>query len=167
MSKYKCCICGADATICIKETTNGVTSEKYYCENCKGITDNSAYLEDLINNFFGMSHITMYGGSKTCICGATEKEVINSGKFGCAECYKTFSNVVNEYLNSRGCLTHKGKIPNKSNVESVKSQKKQLSEIDILRNELQKAISEQRFLDADRYANKIRALESKGGRNNG
>ena len=164
MIKARCSLCGAPATICIKETINGVTTEKYYCDNCKGMIDSGAGLESLINSFFGMGHKPVRGVSKTCVCGTTEQEVINNGKFGCSECYKTFANIINEYIASRGYLTHKGKVPNtaiggNNKEENKKSDTNIGNESDRLRAELQKAIDEQRFLDADKIAKQIKALE--------
>lgn len=168
MNKAKCSVCGAPATICIKETINGITRERYYCDNCKGMIDNGASLENLINSFFGMGHRVARADAKKCVCGTTEQEIIKNGKFGCSECYKTFNNIISDYMSSRGYLTHKGRVPKNINAagsdnlakEKVTSQDNAMSEADKLRIELQKAIDEQRFLDADKIAKQIKTLEN-------
>lgn len=155
---YYCCVCGKPATVCRKETKNGVTTVSYYCDDCAKLLDQGPSFSDLIAsmfNFGGDNHIYK-SKMRVCKCGTTERDVINSGKFGCAECYNVFRDIADNYLHQRGYLEHKGKAP-------IKFGNSSLSKIDSLKEQLAKAIAEQRFLDADSLSRQIAELQKKEG----
>lgn len=151
---YYCCVCGKPATICRKETINGVTKVSYYCDDCAKLLDNGPSINDIVSAMFTFNNNLGYKPKmRVCKCGMTERDIMNTGKFGCAECYNVFRDIADNYVNTRGYLQHKGKAP----IKYAKSN----SQIDLLKEQLAKAVSEQRFLDADRISKQIQELEKK------
>ncbi|MDE6565828.1 MAG: hypothetical protein K2L47_02035 [Clostridia bacterium] len=166
---YYCCVCGKPATVCKKETINGVTKVSYYCDECLALLENGHPFDNLISAMFNFGGNSFGGLQKqklrVCKCGMTERDVINSGKFGCSECYNGFRDIAENYVNTRGYLAHKGKAP-KGNIATQNSnvgvdgsnEKTDISPIDKLKAELAIAVKEERFLDADRIAKQIATL---------
>ena len=112
---YYCCVCGKPATVCKKETINGVTKVSYYCDECLALLENGHPFDNLISAMFNFGGNSLAGVQKqkmrVCKCGMTERDVINNGKFGCSECYNVFRDIVENYVSTRGYLAHKGKAP--------------------------------------------------------
>lgn len=172
---YYCCVCGKPATVCKKETINGVTKVSYYCDECLALMENGHPFDNLISAMFNFNG-SAFGGAKpktrVCQCGMTEREILNSGKFGCSECYNVFRDIAENYVNTRGYLAHKGKAPkvykseqsNKQvvNEQNTTKQKPQVTPLEKLKAELALAVKEERFLDADRIAKQIATLNGEG-----
>lgn len=153
---YYCCVCGKPATICRRETINGVTKTSYYCDDCAKLLDQGPSISDLIGSMFNLGVNKSYQPKmRVCKCGTTERDIINTGKFGCAECYNVFRDIADNYIHQRGYLEHKGKAPIKFG--------KSTSKMDELKEQLAKAIAEQRFLDADKLSKQIQELAKKEG----
>ncbi len=168
---YYCCVCGKPATVCKKETINGVTKVSYYCDECLALLENGHPFDNLISAMFNFGGNSLGGVQKhkmrVCKCGMTERDVINSGKFGCSECYNVFRDIAENYVNTRGYLAHKGKAPKQNKATQnagvdTNNANAPLSQVDKLKAELATAVKEERFLDADRIAKQIAAL-NKGG----
>ncbi len=71
-------------------------------------------------------------------------------------------------MNTRGYLSHKGKKPAKNGTQTEKTNvnlknnnnaKSEMSKIDKLKAELALAVKEERFLDCDKIAKQIAALQ--------
>jgi protein arginine kinase activator len=101
-------------------------------------------------------------------CGMTYDEFINSGKFGCANCYDTFSNRIDPILKKiQGASTHTGRktkvtktVLNKEEIaQNGKKESNNKSRLDILKEDLKKAIAEERYEDAARIRDEIKNLE--------
>ncbi len=166
---YYCCVCGKPATVCKKETINGVTKVSYYCDECFALVEKGNSFDNLLSAMFNIG-----GGNiqkpkmRVCTCGMTEREILNSGKFGCSECYNLFRDIAENYVNTRGYLSHKGKKPAKNGTQTEKTNvnlknnnnaKSEMSKIDKLKAELALAVKEERFLDCDKIAKQIAALQ--------
>lgn len=175
---YICCVCGKPATVCKRETINGVTKEHYYCDECFALVESGHPLENLLSAMFnfGGSSLGMGGmprKMRVCQCGMTERDVLNKGKFGCSECYNVFRDIADNYVSKRGHLAHKGKVPAKSAPQNVatsntqtvasNSNAKAVSALDKLKADLAAAVKDERFLDANAIKLKIAELE-KGGK---
>lgn len=168
---YYCCICGKPATVCKKETINGVTKEYYYCEECFSKAESGHSLENLISAMFdfggGFATSPLKPKMRVCQCGMTERDVLNGGKFGCSECYNVFRDIAENYVNRRGSLAHKGKVPRKKAVaggtkNATEMPKTTQSPIAKLKADLALAVKEERYLDADKISKQIAALEKEG-----
>lgn len=165
---YYCSVCGKPATVCKKETINGVTKVSYYCDDCYQAIESGNPFDNLISAMFNFNGTNSGLGkpkTRTCKCGMTERDVISGGKFGCSECYTVFRDIAENFVNTRGYLAHKGKIPHKSATNSTQSGKEkqqtaseQVSELSKLKAELSLAVKEERYLDADRIAKQIAKL---------
>lgn len=165
---YYCSVCGKPATVCKKETINGVTKVSYYCDECFALIEKGNSFDNLLSAMFNIG-----GGNiqkpkmRVCTCGMTEREILNSGKFGCSECYNLFRDIAENYVNARGYLSHKGKKPTNYVQQSAKSDAnvkaegdtKKMSKLDKLKAELAQAVKEERFLDCDKIAKQIAALQ--------
>lgn len=166
MNEQLCEMCGLrQATIFYKQTINGVTMQKRLCAECakKLQTDGSAGFWnpiDFLNDFIAEKRPR--GKMRVCKCGTTEEEVLRLGKFGCDECYKTFSDIADKYIHGMGGATkHNGKHPDAVPDTLPKVENKELSELERLKRKLEKAVEEEDFLLAADLKKKIIALEAK------
>ena len=93
-------------------------------------------------------------------CGMTYNDFIDTGMFGCSECYDVFSNPIDSLLkNLHGTAKHIGRgakgegEPIKEKVESKKLTKKEELEA-----KLEKAIKEERYEDAAKLRDEIKEM---------
>ena len=104
-----CQICGMrKATIVVKTNVNGVKSEQHLCAHCAAkLSAGENFVQDFFNEA-AMLMSGMGGGYRTTArvcgkCGTTEREVRKNLRFGCSECYHTFSDIVEQtYKQMRG-----------------------------------------------------------------
>lgn len=166
------------ATVHYQQNINGQLTEYHLCEHCANemeltpsfdnMFDNSFFNDSFFNdNMFkgflnGFSSPLSISGSKqsssslTCpSCGFSFNDIQQQGKFGCADCYKTFSNQIDSILkNIQANNQHNGKFPQKSGTElRVKH------EIESLKLKLQKAIENEQYEEAAQIRDKIKELE--------
>ena len=102
----KCQRCNKnEANTHITKVINGVKTETYLCSECAGENqdlinfkmglDNE--FENFFSGFFGAPQIDTapskgIGGQRACgFCGTTLDEVIQNGRLGCSDCYKSFA----------------------------------------------------------------------------
>lgn len=84
-------------------------------------------------------------------CGTRESELTKTGKVGCAQCYKTFWDILQPYIQRiHGNSAHTGRKPSQNR------------ELDELRIALKKAVDVQDFERAAELRDKIKELESDG-----
>ena len=158
---YYCSVCGKPATVCKKETINGVTKVSYYCDECFALVEKGNSFDNLLSAMFNIG-----GGNiqkpkmRVCTCGMTEREILNSGKFGCSECYNLFRDIAENYVNTRGYSSHKGKKPAQNGTQTEKTNvnlKNNNAKSEMSKRLL--AVKEERFLDCDKIAKQIAALQ--------
>ena len=160
-----CDKCGKNnATTHIKQIINGVVTERNLCSSCAakegyGKFSNGGLAEMLSSMFGDIGAIS--AGAQTVrypVCGATFADIAETGKVGCAECYRTFYSELLPYLKRvHGTVKHTGKIPNSAPL-SVKPQEET---VDTLRMELNRLVSEEKFEEAAVVRDKIKKLEEK------
>lgn len=166
-----CDNCGKrNANVRYTQIINGNKKEMILCEECSkklGIGNMnfnmpinfSSFFSDFIDEFENSSFIptiTSVRKLKCNNCNLSFEEFINSGKFGCKECYNTFGDSLDEILKSiQGSDRHIGRIgkikdtTTKENSSSNKVKKeKEKTKLEILQEELQLAIKEERYEDA-------------------
>lgn len=152
-----------------QQIINGQSMETYYCDECADIVDKnynvfwSSQFDDIREN-----NQRNKIEKKRCKCGSTEEDIISTGRFGCSECYNTFSDIVNRYVQRLGGKTYSGTMP--KNVSA--NAKKELSpeeKIASLKKELEIAISNRDQKKANEISNQIIEIEigMKGGNING
>ena len=137
-----CDKCGKNnATTHIKQIINGVVTERNLCSSCAA--------EEGYSKF-------PHGGTCCPVCGSRFSDIAETGKAGCAECYKTFYSELLPYLKRvHGSVKHVGKVPNSAPL----AVKPQAETADSLRLELNRLVSEERFEEAAVVRDKIKKLE--------
>ncbi len=171
-----CDNCGKnEANIKYTQIINGVKKEMKLCEKCSkelGIDDInfnmpidfSSFLGDLISDYEENSFMPMMYTRKELKCNhcnTTYSEFLNTGKFGCAECYDAFSSKIESVLKrihgSNKYLGRKSKgIVNKE--EKLKEQKED-DKLKKLEKELKQAIKEERYEDAAKIRDEIKNIK--------
>ena len=155
--------CGKNhATTHIRSVVNGVVKELNLCGYCaaaEGYTNlphNS--LAGMLASIFGDAReqgITD-GGIKCPVCGAVFSDIAETGKAGCAECYKTFGTRLMPYLKRmHGSTRHAGKVPNRAPLMV----KPEAETIEGLRLELNRLVAEEKYEQAAVIRDKIKRLE--------
>ncbi len=173
-----------EATVRYSENINGEKRELMLCEKCSkelGIENMdfnipinfSSFLgdffEDYSNETLGLfPEFENVKELKCKNCNTTYDEFLDSGKFGCSNCYDVFSSRIDPILkNIHGANMHVGrrgkllstnkideqKVENKENKKEVKEDKK-----DILKKQLEEAIKEERYEDAAKLRDEINKL---------
>lgn len=176
----KCQNCGKNyANVKYTQIINGEKKEFVLCEECAeklGINnkihfDMNMNFGSIIGDFFD-EYKSNYGllGSFQNIktekcekCGMTYEEFINKGKFGCDNCYNVFSNKIDGVLkNIQGANIHTGRKSKKIESKIVKKEKTEEQKNDRtfeLKEQLNKAIKEERYEDAANIRDEIKKSE--------
>lgn len=154
------------ATTHIRTVINGVVTEKNLCGYCAAKSGYSQF----VNNGFASMLASMFGnelatGNITearCECCNTRfSDIAETGKMGCSECYKAFSDKLIPYLKRvHGTTEHIGKRLDAKNSSlapiTPKARKEQL------RNEMLKAVQDEDFEKAALLRDEIKKLEDGG-----
>ncbi|QHE50661.1 UvrB/UvrC motif-containing protein [Pontibacillus sp. HMF3514] len=162
------------ATLHFTQVINGNKTEVHVCEKCayeKGYmsqNQDSFSLHNLLSGLFNFETYPMsesqtpnhsystQQGLKCEKCGLTYQEFTRIGKFGCAECYRTFGEKLNPIFRRvhSGNTRHDGKIPVRTggNLQIRK-------QIDDKRQEMQRLIHEENFEEAAKVRDQIRSLQ--------
>ncbi|TYR78489.1 hypothetical protein FZC66_18850 [Priestia megaterium] len=160
------------ATLHFTKVVNGEKSEVHICEHCakesgdifsmsnqQGFSVNSL-LAGLLNIDLSTTE-TKANKVKTEIpkcstCGMTYQQFAQIGRFGCADCYRTFEKPLLPVLKRLhgGNYLHHGKVPNRigSNLHLKK-------ELEALRLNLKEYIEKEEFEKAAELRDQIRLLE--------
>lgn len=155
-----------EAIIHITKGSGFETFDKYLCEECANASfegevshvDEPFNIHQLLKSLSSYQQATEPRQVKRCeTCGSTLDTIIKNAKFGCADCYTTFTDAAGE-MTSRvqsNQSEHLGKIPKRS-MEHMKVKK----EIERLNKQLDALVSEQEFEKAVVVRDRIRELEA-------
>ena len=176
-----CDNCGEnEANVKYTQIVNGVKKEMHLCEKCSkelGISsltvsdfnfdmpmNMSSFFADFLNN--SQSDFIPSLGETNVLkcneCGMTYDEFLDTGKFGCGNCYETFSAKIDPILkgihNGNRHVGRKGienttKLNKNQNVDE-----KKLSKLDKLQLDLKNAIKEERYEDAAKIRDEIKKI---------
>ncbi len=153
------------ATVVYEENINGEKKKVNLCNLCSqklGIF-NTSFMDNMLLSFFDEPINIEYEKlkEKQCPkCGYTFSDYANTGLFGCDQCYTTFENKLEPILRKlHGKSYH---INEKTNTEVNKVNNKKISEIDKLRQELNKAIKKEEYERAAELRDKIKDLKERG-----
>ena len=164
-----CQKCGKhEATTHIKQVINGEFEEIYLCSDCarkSGYTDSfSGFGFDLSSffpSFFSQPKAAIESGKvERCPkCGTSFREIVKSGKIGCADCYEKFYDLlVPSIRRIHGKTQHNGKVidfaEKQTNIETLEEK------IEKLKGKLSMAVEKQEFEEAAQLRDEIKALES-------
>lgn len=185
-----CQNCGEnEANIRYTQIVNGVKKEINLCTDCAKtlgmeslempISFNS-FLGDFFNDYAETDFLPNIKANeaKCSNCGMTYREFINSGVFGCSECYNVFSSPIESLLkNLHGTSKHVGRVPkaktnneenkirssindnmdNKDN-KTNKPQEEKDNKIKKLERDLELAIKEERYEDAAKIRDELKEM---------
>ena len=130
------------------------------CEECakaKGFTDPSFTYADLVLGLGATQEIEQAAGGielKCPRCGFTQADFKKSGRLGCPECYKTFSEGLSGLLKTMHKGTrHVGKAP-----EALRSSFENSDRLKALQKKLEKAIELENFEEAAQLRDEIKQV---------
>lgn len=181
----KCQNCGEhEANICYTQIVNGAKKELNLCNECAeklGLEEmnfslpidfSSFWGEFLENNNSDLFQNYLPKQVHCEKCGMTFDEFVNTGKFGCANCYQVFRSQINQLLkNIHGTDTHIGrKLTANSNKEKTTQnaktefsprQEETITKIEKLKEELKQAIQVENYEKAAEIRDEIKKWEGK------
>lgn len=147
-----CCICKEkEATVHLTQIAGDKMQKVDLCEECaktKGVNDPTGFsLADLLLGLGASQEIEQAGGGtevKCPRCGFTQADFKKAGRLGCADCYKTFSEVLDGLLKTMHKATkHVGKVP-----EPLRQSRDLMDRLKQLEKRLNKAIESEDFEEA-------------------
>lgn len=165
-----------NAKVLYTEIINGVKKEQHLCEDCatdytsfqmgKQLISSDLTLNDLLSTLleaYNTNGRTDTGEAKPPIvcdrCGMSYDEFLQKGRFGCADCYRSFHNELGKSLRGiQGSEAHTGKRP-KGFVSSTDRILKGVTKVQRLSLKLQEAIEKEEFEEAARLRDLIRELK--------
>ena len=157
---YKCHNCGKPATYFIKTNINGSVQSVALCSECAAkqeLNTHSTHLDELTSLFspFFFGSTAQVPEIKRCpVCGMGFRQICDSSKYGCAECYKTFKSESEPSLRKlHGELTHKGKTPRSAPADEQ-------NELEELRSRLVEAVAAEDYEKAAELRDKIKLINS-------
>ncbi|MBU1062454.1 MAG: UvrB/UvrC motif-containing protein [Candidatus Omnitrophica bacterium] len=162
----QCDICGQNqATVHLTEIIDEKMTELHLCEECAqkkgaqmeshfGLADLLAGLADLGGEFTKTKKETKI---KCPRCGLTYEDFKKVGRLGCGDCYQAFKDALLPLLKRiHGSTQHYGKSPGRvANVVKAKT------DLQTLKDRLQRAIQQEEFEEAAKLRDKIREIEKK------
>ena len=165
----KCTHChNNEANTHITRVINGKREEMHLCAECAkelGVLEELDFdfsMDSLFGNLLGAgaSALNSLTGIERCTyCGSSFNDIINSGRVGCANCYDKFEDKLSPSIEKlHGRTKHVGKSVTYTEESESREAPDQKSELETLKEELKKAVQEQRFEDAAVIRDKINAL---------
>lgn len=181
----KCENCGEnEANIKYTQIINGQKKKMFLCERCSeelGINemnfnmpiDFTSFLSDFFEDIPStnlMSGMERIQNEVICSkCGLNFNEFMNTGRFGCSNCYDEFEIKIDPILkNIQGTNRHIGRLGNviegneidkqkHNNKNSMKEEK--AKKVDQLKERLKQAIREERYEDAAKIRDELKKEE--------
>ena len=157
-----CDICKKnEATIHLTQIVDTKMLKVDLCEVCskaKGIQEASGFsLADLLVGLGAADEIKTEAGVQCPVCGFTQADFKKTGRLGCSACWEAFEAGLSSLLKAmHKSDRHIGKVPKKAAHTVVIGERlKELTE------ELEKAVSAEKYEEAAQIRDQIRELESK------
>lgn len=158
----KCQNCNErDASVHIKKIINGVSDEKFYCNECAQKQNelnfyNPFDTSKIFTSLFGTGYTPKIMEEKVCpTCKSNFLRFKNLGLLGCNDCYETFEKDIRPIIERvQPALSHKGKIPTQLDYDTQKN-----IEISRLRADLNQAIEDENYELAAKLRDDIRQKE--------
>ena len=160
-----CQNCGSNnATNHIHTVVNGIVTDMYLCSGCAKSINMSFHSDDMFGLLSSFLKSVDVSATKklTCeCCGCSYDDILNSGRVGCGNCYKTFMKQLEPALiRIHGRTEHLGKrCTNSSDGELHKNtDTSNISEIERLKSELTKAIEKEEYEKAAVLRDEIKKI---------
>lgn len=161
-----CQKCGKkNATTHIRRNVNGVVTEVHLCAACAQQEHLTPLFTGLMPDFtdfwgslFGDTSLPAASDATRCEgCGRSFADIVESGKVGCAKCYRTFCDqLLPSIQRIHGRTTHTGRT-----TPVTEEQNRRRAEIDGLKAELQRQVAAQNYEECARLRDQIKQLEEK------
>lgn len=173
-----------EANVRYSENINGVKKELHLCEECSrelGITEKMDFRMPTfdLSNFFGsfledfstsqdfMPLLSEIKQIKCDSCNSTFDDIVNTGRYGCPNCYDVFEDRMDPILKKlQGANRHSGRLGkiSENNVKYQEVEKNKIdngnkNKIEELQEKLKKAIKEERYEDAAKIRDEIKKEE--------
>ena len=157
-----CDVCKTNtATVYLTQIVDGNMKKINLCESCskdKGVSDPTGFaLADLLLGLGETQQVEQAASAEHCpVCSFTQADFKKTGRLGCSECYKTFSEGLGSLIKAMHKGTkHAGKIPARLFRSMMRSDR-----LNELRRNLEEAVSKEDYESAATIRDKIRNLES-------
>lgn len=166
----RCERCGQrEATVHQTVVTNGQKQESHLCVECArevgafpGFSFPNLSVQQLLSSFLGQT-LPGAGSSPalkpepTCRhCGMTYSQFAQSGMLGCPRCYQELEQQLMPLIKRiQGTTTHSGKVPKRTGGLARKRR-----DLKLLKAQLQRAVESERYEEAAKLRDQIRALEA-------
>lgn len=154
-----------EATFHYKQIIGGQKTEHHLCGECAAKLGYSAGTEhifdigSILNDFISIPAVhSAAKSSHSCPeCGTSYEEFKRTGLMGCTACYDAFASVVEASLaRIQPSTTHKGSLSGEAGEKINKE-----NELNTLKNDLKKAIIDERYEEAAVLRDKIRKMEER------
>lgn len=150
------------ASVHVTKIVNGQKNELHLCQDCARELGEFGSNIDLPNLFAGIfdqssswSSSPVVHQQKCPTCGSTLEDFLRINQFGCSDCYDTFQSEIEPLLRRlHGTTHHEGKVPVKGYARLSVDRK-----IKMLREQLKQAITIEKYEQAAKLRDQIRALE--------
>lgn len=161
----QCSICKErPATVHLTQIVGDKMQKLDLCEECaksKGVNDPAGFaLADLMLGLGASQEIEQAAGGvevRCPRCGFTQSDFKKSGRLGCPECYKTFSEGLSGLLKTMHKGTrHVGKAP-----EALRASRETADKLKTLQKKLAKAIETENFEEAAQLRDEIKQLNER------
>lgn len=178
-----------EAKVYYTEIIHGEKKEQYLCEECAaqctsfqmdhtGIDSGlGSLLSSILSNYYGekVKEPEKKQQSAACpSCGMTYEEILKEGKLGCADCYRSFREIIERTLRQiQGADTHIGKTPyredrqeNELPEERLEKKEETVDErIEKMTLSLHQAVEQEEFEMAAKLRDEIRELKKEAAKN--
>lgn len=163
---YNCQNCNKPATYFIKTNINGSVYTTALCSECAAKHEintsmtNIDNLSSFFNPFFLGADQSIPEIKRCPSCGTSFKQICDSSKYGCPDCYATFKKESEFSLKKlHRELQHKGKIPKSAPIGNSQN------ELENLKSQLADAVADENYEKAAQLRDKIKLINSqKGGK---
>lgn len=173
-----------EANVRYSENINGVKKELHLCEECSrklGITEKmefrmpsldfsnlfGSFLEDFSNSSDFIPLLSEVKQIKCDSCNSSFDDIINTGRYGCPNCYDVFEDRMDPILKKlQGANRHNGRLGKISdnrvkfqNMEEKSPANTTENKLEKLKKDLKLAIKEERYEDAAKIRDQIKKEE--------
>lgn len=155
-----CQRCGKNtATTHIKTIINGKVTEQSLCGYCAakdGFSSNS--FSNILASMLGstLASSSIMAENRCECCNSTFARIAETGKVGCANCYKQFGEELLPYLKRiHGSVIHTGKTPGSKQLVVAKNE----NSISELKTKLASLVAAEKYEDAAIVRDEIKRLE--------
>jgi len=160
-----CCVCKEkEATVHLTQIAGEKMQKVDLCEECakqKGVNDPAGFsLADLLLGLGASQEMEQATGGtdvKCPSCGFTQADFKKAGRLGCAQCYQTFAEGLEQLLKSMHKGTrHKGKVP-----AALRESQDLAEKLKTLQKKLEKAVSDEDFEQAAQCRDEIKTTKER------